>query len=250
MAAVRPKYKRVLLKLSGEAMGFGPGKGLDLDCVDTIAREIATLRRQNVQVAVVVGGGNFIRGGRLIEGGMTSALADTMGMLATVINGLGLHDTLNRLNVDNRLMTAIPMNSVAEPYIRERCIRHLEKKRVVILAAGTGSPHFTTDTAAALRAREIGADVLLKGTNVDAVYSDDPKKNAKAKRYTCLTYEDVLHNDLRVMDATAVTLCRDGMIPIIVFNRAKSGILSRAVQGKSVGTFIGGSKDVGRRSIP
>jgi len=169
--------------------------------------------------------------------------------LATVMNGLALHDTLTRLKVDNRLMTAIPMNSVAEPYIRERCMRHLEKGRVVILAAGTGSPHFTTDTAAALRAREIGADVLMKGTNVDAVYSDDPKKNAKAKRYTRLTYEDVLHNDLRVMDATAVTLCRDGRIPIIVFDRAKRGILLRAIEGKSVGTFIGGSKHAGRRSV-
>jgi len=240
-----------VLKVSGEAFGQGQGKGLDLGCIDTIAAEIADAHRRGVQLAVVIGGGNFIRGASLIASGVVPARADTMGMLATVINGLALHDALDRLKVANRLQTAIPMPSVAEPYIRERCMMHLTKKRVVILAAGTGSPHFTTDTAAALRARELNATVLLKGTNVDAVYSDDPRTNSKAKRYTRLTYEDVLHNDLRVMDATAVTLCRDGHIPIIVFNHAKPGNLRRALFSKrqTVGTFIGGSKHVGRRNV-
>ena len=239
--ATRPKYKRVLLKLSGEALGTGPGEGVELSCVEPIAKEIAAVTKAGVQMALVIGGGNLVRGDALIERGLTAALAHTMGMMATVINGLALHDILGHFGVDSRLQTAIPMESVAERYIRERCLSHLEEGRVVILAAGTGSPFFTTDTAAALRAREIEADVLLKGTNVDAVYSDDPRKNKKAKRYSRMTYEDVLHNNLGVMDATAVTMCRDGGIPIIVFNRSKPGNLRRAVFSKklTVGTYIG-----------
>lgn len=237
----RPKYRRVLLKLSGEALGTGQGEGVDLDCVESIAREIAGIRRQGVEMAVVVGGGNIIRGADLVKSGMAPAVADTMGMLATVINGLALHDALRRLKVESRVQTAIRMPSVAEPYVRERCVNHLKKRRVVILAGGTGSPHFTTDTAAALRAREIHADVLLKGTSVDGVYSDDPRKNAKARRYTRLSYQDMLRHDLRVMDAAAVALCRDGDIPIIVFDRSKPGSLRRVVfsSARSVGTYIG-----------
>ncbi len=241
----KPKYRRVLMKLSGEAFGPGQGQGIDMRCVAPIAREMGEMRDAGVQLAVVIGGGNIVRGVDLIAAGMKPAQADTIGMLATVINGLALHDILSRMGIENRLQTAIPMNSVAEPYIRERCVRHLEKDRVMVLAAGTGSPHFTTDTAAALRAREIGADVLLKGTNVDAVYSADPRRDAAAHRYNRLTYEDVLHQDLRVMDATAVTLCREGGIPIIVFDRSQPGNLRKAVFGEPVGTYIGEKCDVG-----
>jgi len=239
--APKPKYKRVLLKLSGEALGRGPGEGLDLSVVEPVAREIASVNKDGVEIAVVIGGGNLVRGRELIERGLTPALAHTMGMMATVVNGLALHDLLGNMGVENRLQTAIPMESVAERYIRERCLHHLEKGRVVILAAGTGSPFFTTDTAAALRARELDCDVLLKGTNVDGVYSRDPRKHAKATRYGRMSYEDVLHNNLGVMDATAVTLCRDAGIPIIVFNRATKGNLRRVLFSKrsTVGTYIG-----------
>jgi len=235
--AKRPKYRRVLLKLSGETLG-DPGAGINVERVRPVCRQIASLVAARVQVAIVIGGGNLIRGRSLVENGITPVSADTMGMLATVINGLAIHDILENAGVPARLQSAIAMRSVAEPFIRPRCISHLEQGRVVVLAGGTGSPHFTTDTAAALRAREIGADVLLKATNVDGVYDDDPNKNPRAKLLRKLTYENVLHNDLKVMDATAVTLCREGNIPIIVFNLLKPGAITKVVYGSRIGTII------------
>lgn len=238
--AARPKYRRVLLKLSGEALGSGSGSGVEIASVQNIARRIADIHKLGVQLAIVVGGGNIIRGSMFAGKGINAVAGDAMGMLATVINGIALQDVLETMKVDTRLQTAIPMQAVAEPYIRRRCIRHLDKGRVVILAGGTGHPHFTTDTAAALRAREIHADVMLKATNVDGVYNDDPRKNRKAERYTRLTYHDVLRDNLRVMDATAVSLCREGRLPIIVLNMNDAGSIRDAIFGKPVGTLIGG----------
>ena len=237
--AARPKYRRVLLKLSGEAFGREDAHGLNMDSLRVIARQIAAIHRSKIQLAVVIGGGNIVRGKSLSRTGITPVAADTMGMIATVINGVALQDVLESLGVDTRLQTAFPMQAVAEPYIRRRCIRHLEKGRVVILSAGTGSPHFTTDTAAALRAREIGADALFKATNVDGVYSADPKKHPDAKRFFHLTYDQVIHDKLQVMDATAITLCREGNVPIIVFNMNVPNNIRRAIAGGNVGTFIG-----------
>jgi len=239
MPAARPKYRRVLLKLSGEAFGTGSGSGIDIAGLRRIARPLVEMRRCGVQMAVVIGGGNIVRGGTLAQTGITPVAADTMGMLATVINGVALQDVLEGMGVDTRLQTAVPMQAVAEPFIRRRAIRHLEKGRIVILAAGTGSPHFTTDTAAALRAREICAEVVLKATNVDGVYDDDPRKNAKARKYSRLTFHDVLRDNLRVMDATAIALCREGKLPIIVFNMNQPGSIRDAIFGKAVGTYIG-----------
>jgi uridylate kinase len=239
VATARPKYRRVLLKLSGEAFGQGSGKGLHLAAIKEIAREVADLAQSGVQMGVVIGGGNIVRGAALAKSGISVVAGDTMGMLATVINGLAFQDVLETKGVATRLQTAIPMHAVAEPFIRRRAMRHLEKGRVVIFAAGTGSPHFTTDTAAALRAREVGADVLLKATNVDGVYSDDPNKNSRAKKYERLTYDDLIHRKLRVMDATAVTLCREGKLPVIVLNMTIKGNIRKAIFGKSVGTYIG-----------
>lgn len=238
MASARPKYRRVLLKLSGEAFGSGSGSGIDLSGLRRIAEPLAQMQRRGVQLAVVIGGGNIVRGGELSKTGVTPTAADTMGMLATVINGIALQDMLESMGVDTRLQTAVPMQAVAEPFIRRRAIRHLEKGRIVIFAGGTGSPHFTTDTAAALRAREIGAEALLKATNVDGVYDDDPRKNSKAKKYTCLTFQDVLRDNLRVMDATAVALCREGQLPIVVFNMDRPNGIRDAICGKAVGTRI------------
>ena len=243
--AKRPKFRRVLLKLSGEALGpsaacGGVPGGIDIDRVRRISREIASVHRAGVQLGVVIGAGNILRGNAIADTCTNPATADTMGMLATVINGLALQDVLAGIKVNARLQTAIPMQGVAEPYIRQRCIKHLEAGRVVILAGGTGSPFFTTDTAAALRAREIDAGVLLKATNVDGVYSDDPKTNPEATRYRQLTYEQVLRQNLRVMDATAITLCREAGLPVIVFNLASAGNIRRAVFGQSIGTTIRG----------
>jgi len=192
-----------------------------------------------VQVGVVVGGGNIIRGRDLIADGISAVAADTMGMLATVINGVALQDALESFGIATRLQTAIPMQAVGEPFIRRRCISHMEAKKVVVFAGGTGLPHFTTDTAAALRAREIGAEALLKATNVDGVYCSDPKKNPKAKHLPRLTYAEVLHHRFEVMDATAIILCREGNIPVIVFNMMKAGNIRKAVFGQRVGTIIG-----------
>ncbi len=239
VATARPKYRRVLLKLSGEAFGQSSGEGLYLAAVKKIAAEVADLARSGVEMGVVIGGGNIVRGSALARKGISVVTGDTMGMLATVINGLAFQNVLEAKGVETRLQTAIPMHAVAEPFIRRRAVRHLEKGRVVIFAAGTGSPHFTTDTAAALRAREINADVLLKATNVDGVYDDDPNKNSKARKYKHLSYDDLIRRRLRVMDATAVTLCREGNLPIIVLNMTVKGNIRKAVFGKSVGTYVG-----------
>ena len=233
-----PKYRRVLLKLSGEALG-NPGAGFDLQKVKPICRQIKSLTKAGVQIAIVVGGGNLVRGRDLAAKWLSSESADTMGMLATVINGIALQEALEHSGIPARLQTAIPMQSVAEPFARRRCIRYMNDGKVVVLAAGTGHPHFTTDTAAALRAREIGADVLLKATKVDGVYCSDPKKNPRARHLAHLTYADVLKDNLEVMDATAVTMCREGRIPIIVFNLTKPGSIRKAVFGYRVGTTIG-----------
>ena len=237
--AARPKYRRVLLKLSGEAFGREAAHCLQLESLRLIAQQIAAIHRAKVQLAVVIGGGNIVRGKLLRGTGITAVAADMMGMIATVINGVALQDVLETLGVDTRLQTAFPMQAVAEPYIRRRCIRHLEKGRVVILAGGTGSPHFTTDTAAALRAREIGADALFKATNVDGVYSADPKKHPDAKRLFHLTYDQVIQDKLQIMDATAITLCREGSVPIIVFNMSVLNNIRLAIAGRNVGTYIG-----------
>jgi uridylate kinase len=235
-----PAYKRVLLKVSGE--GFcKPGQfGLDAEEVRTIARQAKEVLQTGCELAVVVGGGNFLRGGHFSQiANVKRATADYMGMVATVINALALQDCLESIGADTRVQCAIEMKDVAEPFIRRRCIRHLEKKRIVILAGGTGNPFFTTDTCAALRASELGAEVLLKATKVDAVYSDDPNKNPKATRYTQLTYDDVVHQHLKIIDVAAITLCKDNHIPIIVFDLKREGNIRRVIAGEQVGTRIG-----------
>lgn len=232
------QYRRILLKISGEGFCKTTKRGIDISETTFLAREILAAAKLGVQIAVVVGGGNIVRGAQFSKSGVTKATADYMGMLATVINALVLQDILEGLGTQTRLMTAIPMEAVAEPFIRRRCIRHLEKGRLVILAAGTGNPHFTTDTAAALRATEINAQVLLKATKVDGVYNDDPHINSSAKRYRSLHYMQVIKGSLRVMDATAITLCMENKVPIIVFNLKRTGNIVRAVQGQPVGTII------------
>lgn len=235
------KYKRVVLKLSGEALAGAKGTGIDSNVVNTISTQIKTLVDMGVEVACVVGGGNIWRGEAASRQGMDRATADYMGMLATVINGLALQDALERFGVITRTQTAIEMRQVAEPYIRRRAIRHLERGRVVIFAAGTGNPYFSTDTTAALRAAEIEADVILmaKG-NVDGVYERDPLVDPSAKRFTELTYLEVLKLGLGVMDATAASLCMDNKIPIIVFSMGNDGNIVDAVCGKQIGTLIRG----------
>jgi len=234
-----PKYKRVVLKLSGESFCPAKGHGIDVSQVKLLAHElIPVVKIPGVQLAVVVGGGNIVRGGEFEKLGINIATADYMGMIATVINALALQDIMEEFGVPTRLLTAIPMEAVAERFIRRRAIRHLEKGRMIILAAGTGNPHFTTDTAAVLRATEINADAIFKATKVDGVYSDDPFKNRNAKRYDRLTYMDVLKNRLKVMDSTAISLCMERSIPIIVFNFNKSGNIKRAIQGERIGTII------------
>jgi len=233
-------YSRILLKVSGE--GFcKPGKfGIDPAEVQTIARQAKEVADAGCEVAIVVGGGNFLRGVSFAqEAGIQRATADYMGMVATVINALALQDGLEAIGAETRLLSAIDMRDVAEPFIRRRCIRHLEKKRIVILASGTGNPFFSTDTCAALRASEIGAEVLLKATKVDGVYSDDPTTNPDAQRYNFLTYDDLVHNDLRIMDVAAVSLCKENRIPIVVFTLKTHGLLRRIVAGESIGTRIG-----------
>ena len=238
--ALSPKYKRIVLKLSGEALQGKLGFGIDPDVLDDLARQIKEIKELGVQVTVVVGGGNIFRGlSTSSRTGMERATADYMGMLATAINGLALQGALECLGVPTRVQTAIEIAKVAEPYLRRRAIRHLEKGRVVIFVCGIGNPFFTTDTTAALRAMEIGADVVLKATNVDGVYSDDPKVNPKAKKFDALTFMDVLKKGLKVMDATAVSLCMDGHIPILVFNLHRRGNIKRVVCGQPVGTRVG-----------
>ncbi|MEM9244667.1 MAG: UMP kinase [Cyanobacteria bacterium P01_F01_bin.153] len=238
------KYQRILLKLSGEALMGQLSYGIDPAIVKGIAEEIALVAEQGTQLAIVVGGGNIFRGVKAAAGGMDRATGDYIGMIATVMNAMTLQDALERMGVPTRVQTAIAMQEVAEPYIRRRAIRHLERGRVVIFGAGSGNPFFTTDTTAALRAAEIDAEVIFKATKVDGIYDCDPATNADAKRYTSLNYTHVLANDLRVMDSTAIALCKDNDIPIVVFNLTTEGNINRAVMGESVGTIVGGNCEV------
>lgn len=237
--ATTPKYTRIVLKLSGEALQGARGFGIDPAVLEDLARQIKEIKGLGVAITVVVGGGNIFRGMTTSAAtGMERATADYMGMLATVINGLALQDALERIGVPTRVQTAIEVAKVAEPYIRRRAIRHLEKGRVVIFVGGTGSPFFTTDTTAALRAMEIGADVILKATNVDGVYTDDPATNRQAKRLTTVRFMDVLKKRLKVMDATAVSLCMESHVPIIVFNLHRPNNIKRVVCGEAIGTQV------------
>lgn len=233
-------YRRVLLKLSGEALMGNLGYGIDPITVQEIADEVAEIINSGVQVAIVVGGGNIFRGVKASAAGMDRATADYIGMIATVMNALTLQDCLEKSGVQTRVQTAIAMQEVAEPYIRRRAIRHLEKGRVVIFGAGSGNPFFTTDTTAALRAAEIDAEVIFKATKVDGIYDSDPHLNPEAKRFQSLTYGHVLTHDLRVMDSTAIALCKENNIPILVFNLSVRGNIRRAVMGELIGTLVGG----------
>ena len=235
-----PRYKRVLLKLSGEALAGGQASGIDPIVVNTIADQVRDVVDHDVQMAIVVGGGNIWRGIAASAQGMDRSTADYMGMLATVLNALALQDALEKRQVHTRVQSAIAMHEVAEPYIRRRAMRHMEKGRVVILAAGTGNPYFSTDTASALRALELGADVILMAKNkVDGVYSDDPNRNPNATKFEELSYRQALDLDLRVMDSTAMALCMDNFLPIIVFNLQEKGNILRVVMGEHVGTKVG-----------
>src|SRR3984885_7810976 len=236
--AIKPKYRRVLLKLSGEALGGETGMGICPEAVHDMARQIGEVRELGVEVVVVIGGGNIFRGLAGSERGIERATGDYMGMLATIINSLALQDALEKLGAPTRVQSAIAMSQVAEPFIRRRAVRHLEKGRVVIFGGGTGNPYFSTDTAAALRANEIGAEVILKATKVDGIYDCDPKKNPKAKRYVTVTYLDALQQQLKVMDSTAFSLCMDNKMPIVVFDFFRPHNLKRVVMGEEVGTLV------------
>ncbi len=231
-------YTRVLLKLSGEALAGDQGFGINAMVIKDIAKGVAAALETGVEIGIVIGGGNIFRGVAASATGMDRASSDYMGMLATSINALALQDALEKLNVDTRVQSAIEMAEIAEPYIRRRAMRHLEKKRVVIFAAGTGNPYFTTDTAAALRAMEIGADVVMKATKVDGVYDKDPKKHADAVKFESLSYIDVLNKGLNVMDSTAISLCMDNKLPILTFNLNDPVNILRAVRGDKIGTLI------------
>ena len=233
---MKPIYKRILLKLSGEALAGEKKQGLDYDIVQEICKRIRTCVEAGVEVAIVVGGGNFWRGRSYSE--MDRTRADHMGMLATVINSLALCDALEQLEVDVRVQTAISMQEIAEPYIRNRAVRHLERGRVVIFGCGTGNPFFSTDTAAALRAAEVDADLIMKATNVDGVYDCDPKTNPDAKKYDTLSFLDILNNGLAVMDSTAASLCMDNDIPILVFNLSDPDNIIAAMEGRNIGTIV------------
>jgi uridylate kinase len=239
MAKERKSYKRVLLKLSGEVFGGEKGLGVDPDVVNDVAKQIADVVKTGVQVAIVVGGGNYFRGAELQQRGMDRARADYMGMLGTVMNCLALQDFLEKEGIDTRVQTAITMGQVAEPYIPRRSIRHLEKGRVVIFGAGAGMPFFTTDTVAAQRALEIGVEALLLAkSGVDGVYSSDPKRDKDAKKYEEISYDEVLSRSLAVADAAAFSLCRENRLPIIVFNLLEKGNIARAVRGEKIGTLV------------
>lgn len=241
MARRRPRYKRVLLKLSGEALQGDGDWGVDYDLLAEISRQVREIRELDVEIALVIGGGNMIRGAEeASRAGIDRASADYMGMLATVINALAMQGVLEKLGSFTRVMTALEMHQVAESYIRRRAVRHLEKGRIVIFAGGTGNPYFTTDTTAALRAMEIGAEVLLKATKVDGVYSADPVKHPRARKFKELTYIDVLKKRLAVMDTTAISLCMDNNLPIVVFNLNKEGNLMRLLRGEHIGTVVQG----------
>ena len=236
----RAGYKRIVLKISGEVLTGEGDYGIDPEMISQIAQEVKEVKNLGVEVAIVIGGGNIFRGMAASAKGMDRVSADYMGMLATVINGLAFQDALEKIDVATRVQTAIEMREIAEPYIRRRAMRHLEKGRVVIFAAGTGNPYFTTDTTASLRAMEIGAEVILKGTKVDGIYDADPLLNKRAKKYDELTYFEVLKKQLKVMDATAISLCMDYRIPIIVFNLKKRGNIKRVIWGERVGTKVRG----------
>ncbi|NQT06548.1 MAG: UMP kinase [Candidatus Omnitrophica bacterium] len=236
----RPKYKRIVLKLSGEAFQGKLPYGIDTQTVCSIAQQVKKVKKLGLDVAVVVGGGNIFRGMSGTNKGIDRSTADYMGMLATVINGLALQDALEKINVVTRVLTAIEMQELAEPYIKRRVTRHLEKNRVVIFVGGTGNPYFTTDTTAALRAVEIGAEVVLKATKVDGVYSSDPIKNKNARKFSELKYIDVLKRSLKVMDATAISLCMDNKLPLVVFNLTRPGNIEKVVMGEKIGTTIRG----------
>lgn len=232
-------YRRILLKLSGEALLGGEDYGIDPAVLARIAAEIRDVLELGVEVGVVIGGGNIFRGAGLAQGGMDRVTGDQMGMLATVINSLALQDALERLGINARVMSALQINEICEDYIRRRAVRHLEKGRVAVFAAGTGNPFFTTDTAAALRAIEIGADILVKATKVDGVYSADPMQDSSAKRYESLSYDTVISDKLNVMDTTAVVMCRDNELPIRVFNLNQTGALVQLARGANIGTLVG-----------
>lgn len=234
----QPKYQKILLKLSGEALQGKEELGISVDSLKAISKEIVEIHNLGVEIAIVMGGGNIFRGIAGAAIGMDRSAADYMGMLATVINSLALQDSLEGEGIVTRVQSAIEIKQVAEPYIRRRAIRHLEKHRVVIFAAGTGNPFFTTDTAATLRAREIGADVILKATKVDGIYDKDPLKHKDAKMFKQLSYMEVLNKDLKVMDATAISLCREGKIPIIVFNMFESGNIYKIIMGEDIGSVV------------
>src|SRR4030042_885714 len=234
------KFKRILLKISGEAMVGDKGFGIDPSTVDYIAREIKKAVSTGIEIAIVIGGGNLFRGVEASVKGIERASADYMGMLATVINALALQNSLEKQSIPTRVQTAIEMKELAEPYIRRKAIRHLEKGRTVIFAAGTGNPYFTTDTAAALRAMEIGAGAILKATKVDGIYSSDPVKNPEAEKYETVTYIDVLKKGLSVMDSAAISLCMDNHLPIIVFNLRGKGNIKKIIEGKKIGTLVKG----------
>ncbi|MBW2065726.1 MAG: UMP kinase [Deltaproteobacteria bacterium] len=243
MNSKKPRYRRVLLKLSGEALMGEKTFGIDPGVLKDVGQEIKEVHGLGVEIAIVIGGGNIFRGLHSSEYGMGRVAADHMGMLATVINAIALNETLNHLGVDSRVMSAIDINKVAEPYIREKAINHLERKRVVVIGAGTGNPYFSTDTAAALRAMEVQAEVLLKATKVEGVFDSDPEKNPASKRYRELAYHEVLEKRLEVMDITAVSLAMGQNLPIIVFNLRKRGNIKKVVLGQKVGTIIWGGSD-------
>lgn len=234
----QPKYQKILLKLSGEALQGKEDLGISVDSLKAISKEIVEIHSLGIEIAIVMGGGNIFRGIAGAAIGMDRSAADYMGMLATVINSLALQDSLEGEGIVTRVQSALEIKQVAEPYIRRRAIRHLEKRRVVIFAAGTGNPFFTTDTAATLRAREIGADVILKATKVDGIYDKDPMKHKDAKMFKQLSYMELLNKDLKVMDATAISLCREGKIPIIVFNMFESGNIYRIIMGEDIGSVV------------
>ena len=235
----KPKYKRILLKLSGESLMGKLSYGIESSTVDYMAQEVRSIYDLGTEIAIVIGGGNIFRG---VEGsvkGMERATADYMGMLATVINALALQNALEKVDIPTRVQSAIELRELAEPYIRRRAVRHLEKGRVVIFAAGTGNPYFTTDTAASLRAMEIGAEIIMKATRVDGIYSADPLTHPDAKKFRRISYIDVLKKGLHVMDSTAISLCMDNSLPIMVFNVKNKGNIRKAVEGKNIGTFVG-----------
>ncbi len=233
------RYKRILLKLSGESLMGDTDKSINPKILDFFASEVKKIHELGVEIGIVIGGGNIYRGLNAQEQGIDRVAGDQMGMLATIINAIALQNAFENHGIYTRLMTAITMQEIAEPYIRRRAVRHLEKDRVVIFGAGTGHPYFSTDTAAALRAIEIEADVILKGTRVDGVYTEDPEKNSKARKYKKITYQDVIEKGLRVMDLTAITLCQENCLPLVVFNMNKKNNLLNLINGKSVGTVVG-----------